>query len=102
MRPLPSTFRILTLQVDELKGTIGVVPPPDMKRTSHWRRVQIFGGGALIFDEYGRLKYQISNRLENAKRQDARLRYLWDSGYYDQPSKESSRFAEAHLERALG
>jgi hypothetical protein len=90
--------QILTLSVDELKGAIDVAPPPDMPG---WMRVQIFGGGALIFNEYGQLKYQIGNRLENAKRQTDRLRYLWDSGFYDRPSKDSSHFAEAHLARAL-
>jgi hypothetical protein len=90
--------QILTLNVDELKAAAGIDPPPDMPG---WMRVEIFGGGALIFNEYGQLKYQIRNRLENAERQAARLQYLWNSGFYDQPSKDSSHFAEAHLARAL-
>jgi len=65
-----------------------------------WMRVEIFGGASLVFDEYGRLKYQIGNRLENAVRQTARLKYLWESGYYDRPARDSSHFAEAHLARA--
>lgn len=89
--------QILTLNVDELKAAIDIDPPPEMPG---WLRVEIFGGGALIFNEYGQLKYQIGNRLENAKRQTARLQYLWDSGFYDRSSKENSHFAEAHLARA--
>lgn len=89
--------QILTLNVDELKAAVDIDPPPDMPG---WMRVEIFGGGALIFDEYGRLKYQIGNRLENANRQTARLKYLWESGFFDQPSREASHFAEAHLARA--
>lgn len=89
--------QILTLNVDELKAAIGINPPADMPG---WMRVQIFGGASLIFNEYGRLKYQIGNRLENAKRQTARLNYLWESGYYDRPTAGNSQFAEAHLARA--
>jgi hypothetical protein len=90
--------QILTLNVDELKAAVDIDPPPDMPG---WMRVEVFGGGALIFNEYGQLKYQIRNRIENAKRQTARLQYLWKSGFYDRPSKDSSPFAEIHLARAL-
>jgi hypothetical protein len=90
--------QILTLNVDELKAAVNIDPPPDMPG---WMRVEIFGGGALIFNEYGQLKYQIGNRLESAARQTARLQYLWNSGFYDRASKDSSHFAEAHLARAL-
>ncbi|MGE5162751.1 MAG: hypothetical protein ACM3IH_01855 [Sphingobacteriales bacterium] len=90
--------QILTLNVDELKSALKINPPPEMPG---WMRVELFGGGALIFDEYGRLKYQIGNRLENAERQTARLQYLWDSGFYDRPAKDSSRLAELHLARAM-
>ena len=89
--------QILTLNVDELKAAVDIDPPPDMPG---WMRVEIFGGASLVFDEYGRLKYQIGNRLENAVRQTARLKYLWESGYYDRPARDSSHFAEAHLARA--
>jgi hypothetical protein len=88
----------LTLNVDELKAAVDVDPPEDMPG---WMRVELFGGGALIFNEYGQLKYQISNRLENARRQTERLRHLWNSGFYDRDSKGRSHFAEAHLMRAL-
>jgi hypothetical protein len=89
--------QILTLNVDELNAAVDIDPPPDMPG---WMRVEIFGGASLVFDEYGRLKYQIGNRLENAKRQTARLKYLWESGYYDRPARDRSHFAEAHLARA--
>ena len=89
--------QIMTLQVGELKTTLGINPPEDMPR---WRRVRIFGGGALIFNEYGQLKYQIRNRIEDTDRQTARLRYLWGNGFFDQPSDGKSRFAELHLARA--
>ena len=70
-------IQILTLQADELEKTLGIKPP---KGIPPLRRIRIFGGGVLIFDEYGQLKYQIANRIENVHRQQERLDYLadWD------------------------
>jgi hypothetical protein len=39
----------------------------------------LYGGGVLIFDEYGRLKYHIHNDVFG-RRQAARLEYLWNAG----------------------
>jgi len=39
--------------------------------------VTLWGGGALIFDEFGRLKVHVRNRIDNAERQNRRLAYLW-------------------------
>lgn len=95
-------IQILTLQANELKSTLGIDPPPDVHP---FRRIRIFGGGALIFDEYGQLKFQIANRIENTKRQQARLDYLADTGFFDEPpeprppSGSQSRFAELHRMR---
>jgi hypothetical protein len=87
---------ILTLRADELKK-LGIVKPKDMP---DWRRIRLFGGGALVFDEYGRLKYQIRNRIENAERQTKRLRYLWNNGFFDAPPDEKGHFAKLHRARA--
>lgn len=89
--------QIMTLEVGELKQTLDIDPPANMPK---WRRVRIFGGGALIFNEYGQLKYQIRNRIEDAARQTSRLAYLWNDGFFDQPVDEKSRFMELHLARA--
>jgi hypothetical protein len=89
--------QILTLTVGELKKALDIEAPEDMPR---WRRVRIFGGGALIFDEYGQLKYHIRNRIENAARQTKRLKYLWENGFFDQPPDAKSHFAMLHLARA--
>ena len=97
--------QILTLQADELKKRLRIVPP---KGIDPKRRIRIFGGGALIFDEYGQLKYQIANRIENAKHQQARLDYLGESGFFDEPppprppSGQQSQFAELHRMRLMG
>jgi hypothetical protein len=39
----------------------------------------VYGGGVLIFNEYGRLKFHVHNDVFGS-RQSGRLRYLWDSG----------------------
>jgi len=86
-----------TLAAKELKPALGITPPPEMPG---WRRVRLFGGGALVFDEYGQLKYQIANRIEDARRQQARLAYLWETGFFDEAPDQKSHFAKVHLARA--
>jgi hypothetical protein len=93
--------QIMTLEVGELKSALGIDAPADMLATQAWKRVRIFGGGALIFNEYGQLKYQIRNTIENAKRQSARLKYLWETGFFDQPQDTKSHFAALHLAKAM-
>jgi hypothetical protein len=39
----------------------------------------VYGGGVLIFDEYGKLKYHVSNDVFGGQ-QTKRLQYLWDVG----------------------
>ncbi len=97
--------QILTLRADELPTALKIKLPPSIPRS---RRIRIFGGGALIFDEYGQLKYQIRNRIEDSKRQQARLDYLVKTGFFDQPPQAApgtgalSPFALLHLQRAAG
>ncbi len=97
--------QILTLRADELPRTLGITAP---KSIPGWRRIRIFGGGALVFDEYGQLKYQISNRIEDTQRQQSRLNYLADIGFFEtQPEPRQSTgnlspFAQLHLDRAMG
>jgi hypothetical protein len=108
-------IQILTLQANELKKKLGLVPP---KGIDPRRRIRIFGGGALVFNEYGQLKYQIANRLENTKRQQTRLDYLGEKGFFDEPlppspplgsqsqfgppSGPQSDFAQLHRSRLIG
>jgi hypothetical protein len=93
--------QIMTLEVGELKAALNIDAPADMLATQAWKRVRIFGGGALIFNEYGQLKYQIRNTIENAKKQSARLQYLWETGFFEQPEDNKSHFAALHLARAM-
>lgn len=62
--------------------------------------VELVGGGTLIFDEYGRLKFHIHNRISNPKDQHARLMNLWQRGMIDPPDRKARRFAEMHTRRA--
>jgi hypothetical protein len=64
--------------------------PPDMD-------LNIYGGGTLIFDESGRLKYHVRNRISSAGRQNPRLEYLWTHGGYT----GGKAFGLLHLERVL-
>src|SRR5919106_1443968 len=82
---------------------------PDLAFLPDDREVALYGGGTLIFDEWGRLKYHIHNRLKDTKRQSKRLQYLAEAGYYllRRPQTEAVRiggqghFARLHLNRGL-
>lgn len=58
----------------------------------------IYGGGALIFDEYGHLKYHIFNPISGS-RQSERLQYLWTNGHFSGKSLRL-RFSSLHRLRA--
>jgi hypothetical protein len=57
--------------------------------------IAIYGGGVLIFDEYGRLKYHIHNKIFGSQQKD-RLRHLWESGLLT-VNAESAAYREARL-----
>jgi hypothetical protein len=65
----------------------------------------IYGGGVLIFDEYGRLKFHVHNGVFQAKRQARRLKYLWETGQLEpglrQARLQAARLATLHRLRAL-
>jgi hypothetical protein len=92
----------LTLTATELATDFRVKMPAGLPG---WKRVSILGGGTLVFDEYGQVKYQIANHLvlsaADRRRQAARIEYLFDGGYFDQPPNPRSRFALMHMARAM-
>ncbi|MGO9463736.1 MAG: hypothetical protein ACLQIB_06640 [Isosphaeraceae bacterium] len=63
--------------------------------------VTLQGGGTLIFDEYGRLKYHVSNRLDDADKQSTRLQHLWDYGEFSKGKTIRRRFSSMHRLRAM-
>ena len=58
---------ILTLTVGELASELGISVPKGMPQSL---RVRIFGGGPLVLDEYGQVKYQIRTTLEGNRSAD--------------------------------
>jgi hypothetical protein len=68
---------------------------------SEGQMVRLYGGNTLIFDEYGRLKYNIHNGITDDKRQTARIAYLWRAGYFTPHVDSFSNFASMHVRRAL-
>lgn len=66
--------------------------------------IPIYGGGVLIFDEFGRLKHWVHKDVFGA-RQTERLAYLWKEGFLrvdrGQAKYRPARFSEMHLRRAL-
>ena len=77
--------------------SVGLACPERMPQE---KKLRLFGGGALIFDEYGRLKYHVYNRLTSVRRQQKRLDFLWDSGALRGDSPERLSISRMHLRRA--
>ena len=91
-------IQMITLRAGELNAL--QIDCPDRMPSS--QEVTLYGGGALIFDEYGRLKYHIRNKIFNAERQTPRLKFLWKYGYFNHKAFTNQVFARMHLQRATG
>jgi hypothetical protein len=72
---------------------------PDALR-DNWVKFTLYGGGTLIFDEFGRLKFHISNNL-GSRRQTNRLAFLQSIGQLDDNERRARPFALAHLRKSL-
>ena len=82
----------------EVTAALGIERPEGMPTT---QSITAYGGGTLVFDEYGRIKYHIAQRLGDGKRQSVRLQYLWNNGLLDQQPDARSRFANLHRQRVI-
>ena len=91
-------MQTLILKANQL-GDYGLRKPDAMPDDMD---VKIHGGGSLIFNEWGRLKYNIHNRIKNFQRQQKRLDYLWEYGYFDPGSQYARTFADMNRMRAVG
>ena len=85
------------LEAGELKDFGGGIPKPEWMPDDH--EVRLFGGGTLIFDEYGRLKYHIYNHVCGSS-QNARLQYLLEAGFFAGKSLQT-RFSSLHRLRSI-
>ncbi len=94
----------LKLTAGEL-GRLGIRKPARMPDDTE---VNLQGGITLIFDEYGRLKFAVSNQLYDQKdrevrrRQSRRLQHLWDYGQFRKGASLTRRFSSLHRLRATG
>ena len=85
-----------TATISDLKS-LGVKVPDFMTPAM---QVEVLSGGTLIFDEFGRLKFHIYNRLSSDTQHD-RLVSLWRNGSL-RGNGETNAFAKLHRDRAFG
>ena len=91
----------LDVKASEL-AALGVAKPLGMPDNTE---VTLFGGNAVIFDEYGHVKYNIGNTIIDAdkprtqERQSQRLDYLWRQGFFSKGSTKMRAFARMHRRR---
>jgi hypothetical protein len=78
-------------------GALGIRRPDGMTRS---RMIHLYGGGTLIFNEYGLLKFHIGTGVKS-QRQSDRLQSLWDRGYFAEQWSPGSRIARMHRERVI-
>jgi hypothetical protein len=89
--------QIRRLRADELKSVEVQRPdgmPPD-------EEVTLYGGGALVFDEFGHLKYHVAKSV-GGDDQSVQLLRRWTSGAFETDRRRIRRFAALHLRRAAG
>ena len=92
--------QILTVRADELES---IRIPDTTKRIRRpsgledWQTVRLLGGGALIFSEFGNLKYHVRNAVLNPDRQTSRLAYLAKSGFFQRDPRAERGFAALHM-----
>src|SRR4029077_15786423 len=89
--------QILNLNCSEL-NKFGISTPATMPGET---AITLYGGGALIFSEYGQLKYHVRTQVLNKKRQSERLGYLCDSGFFGSDNQGERRFSEMHRLRLM-
>ncbi|WZP01223.1 hypothetical protein EP7_005619 (plasmid) [Isosphaeraceae bacterium EP7] len=97
-------------QIELRAGELGDFPDPrDPERRGVRKplgmpddtKVILQGGGTLIFDEYGRLKFHVNNRLDDVEKQSTRLQHLWDFGEFSNGKSLRRRFSAMHRLRAM-
>jgi len=106
LRETVSEYRqVLDLEAGQLAQVCkGMKKPDSMPRNT---LVRLNGGGVLVFNEFGLLKYHIRSRIDNPARQNSRLQYLWENNIRDSDGKygftdgapRGQRFALMHVRR---
>jgi hypothetical protein len=88
-------LQLIRIRAGELRS-LGLNRPRGMAGN---REITLYGGNAMIFDQFGRVKYNIGNSLFNRARQQARLNYLWETGFFEAAATPANRFASIHQRR---
>jgi len=91
-------YQVLRLRPGELQRRWKIELPIELGDDE---LIPLYGGGTLIFDEYGRLKFYIHNSLDNVKRQTRRLDQLFAYGALPERGKRSRDFSRIHRLRAF-
>jgi hypothetical protein len=86
----------LKLYAGEL-SRLHIVKPPDMPAETE---VTLFGGNAVIFDEYGHVKYNIGKSIMDTDRQSRRLAYLWNHGGIAAGASKDRALSRLHMRRS--
>jgi hypothetical protein len=84
-------LQTLELRADEL-SRLKIEKPDEMPDETILR---LYGSNALVFDEFGHLKYDIGTSIGSAW-QTQRLQTLWDRGHYVASGRDAGSFAELH------
>jgi hypothetical protein len=84
-------LQTLEIRADEL-SRLNIDKPDDMPDETTLR---LYGSNALVFDEFGQLKYDIGTSIRSS-RQSNRLQTLWDRGHYVADGRDAGSFAELH------
>ncbi len=91
-------IQYMTIQAGELQQLKPpITKPRDMPKDID---ITLYGGGTLIFDEYGQLKYHIRRRILSQRSQEARIKYLWKYGYLSHEDFSKNFFLRMHLRRS--
>ena len=85
----------LSIEAHELKA-LGIRKPREMPDDTP---VTLYGGNAVIFDEYGHVKYNIGNSILNTATQSRRLEYLWSQGFFLPGATKMRAFSRMHVRR---
>jgi len=93
-------LQYVRVPASELKD-YGLRKPPEMPNSL---MVTLEGGITLVLDEYGRLKYEVYQRLpsprDDSTHAQERLVYLWENGFLRSRPSVAARLAGMHRLRA--
>lgn len=82
----------------EFQSVCGEPLPEGFSTKQH---LTLYGGGTLVFDQYGRIKYHIRRPLNDGHWQLKRLGYLWAMAPDSEAADSAGSFAGMHRVRAM-